>query len=67
MVGHARPALEGLLELSRGAARSGDRARNLSEALRQPGPCLVEVTARIPWPPIETTAGMFAQAEVSTE
>lgn len=44
-----------------------DLSRNLSEALRQPGPCLVEVTSQIPWPPIETTAGMFAQAEVSTQ
>lgn len=47
--------------------RLEDLSRNLSEALRQPGPCLVEVTAQIPWPPIETTAGMFAQAEVSTQ
>ena len=47
--------------------RLEDLSRNLSEALGQPGPCLVEVTAQIPWPPIETTAGMFAQAEVSTQ
>jgi thiamine pyrophosphate-dependent acetolactate synthase large subunit-like protein len=47
--------------------RLEDLPRNLSEALRQPGPCLVEVTAQIPWPPIETTAGMFAQAEISTQ
>lgn len=47
--------------------RLEDLSRKLSEALRQPGPCLVEVTAQIPWPPIETTAGMFAQADVSTE
>ncbi len=31
VVGHARPALEGLLELSREAARSGDRAREIEE------------------------------------
>ena len=99
VVGHAGPALEGLLNLCRGAAPSRDRAREvkelgdriwsecrqraagavelveclqdlsrtLSQALRQPGPCLMEVTAQIPWPPIETTAGMFAQAEVSTQ
>lgn len=47
--------------------RLEDLSRNLSEALRQPGPCLIEVTAPIPWPPIETTAGMFAQAEVATQ
>ena len=47
--------------------RLEDLSRNISEALRQPGPCLIEVTASIPWPPIETTAGMFAQAEVSTQ
>lgn len=46
--------------------RLQDLSRNLLEALRQPGPCLVELTAQIPWPPIETTAGMFAQAEVPT-
>ncbi|MDE2666154.1 MAG: thiamine pyrophosphate-binding protein [Acidobacteriota bacterium] len=47
--------------------RLQDLSRNLLEALRQPGPCLVELTAQIPWPPIETTAGMFAQAEVPTQ
>ena len=44
-----------------------DLPRNLSKALCQPKPCLIEVTAPIPWPPIETTAGMFAQADVSTQ
>ena len=47
--------------------RLEDLSRTLSQALRQPGPCLIEVTAQIPWPPIETTAGMFAQAEVPTQ
>ena len=47
--------------------RLEDLPRNLSKALCQPKPCLIEVTAPIPWPPIETTAGMFAQAEVSTQ
>ena len=44
-----------------------DLPRNLSKALCQPKPCLIEVTAPIPWPPIETAAGMFAQADVSTQ
>ena len=47
--------------------RLQDLPRNLSKALSQPKPCLIEVTASIPWPPIETTAGMFAQADVSTQ
>ena len=47
--------------------RLEDLPRNLTKALSQPAPCLIEVTAPIPWPPIETTAGMFAQAEVSTQ
>ena len=47
--------------------RLEDLPRNLTKALSQPAPCLIEVTAPIPWPPIETTAGMFAQADVSTQ
>ena len=47
--------------------RLEDLPRNLTKALSRPAPCLIEVTAPIPWPPIETTAGMFAQADVSTQ
>ena len=47
--------------------RLEDLPRNLTKALSQPAPCLIEVTAPIPWPPIETIAGMFAQADVSTQ
>ena len=43
-----------------------DLGRKLPKALKQPEPCLIEVVAQIPWPPIETTAGMFAQADVAT-
>jgi acetolactate synthase-1/2/3 large subunit len=43
-----------------------DLGRELSKALKESEPCLIEVVAQVPWPPIETTAGLFAQADVVT-